>query len=244
MKVPTPSIAFLAGGLLIGTALAPVAAQQMAPADGQVAVRSDGAVYLIQNGQRRWVATVVISDDELNAYPEGEPIYAGLAPIGSGATASTGGSTPRVSASPAAGAGGTSATGTPSASTTRTPSATAQATATTTATTGGSGSPGSDVHPDLPIDVDIEGPAKFEPGERMIVFVETKAGASCELSVTWPDGKQASEDQKTADGRGRCRYSIEVADNAAPGIGFLNGIVREGGKVSREQIDFEIVARN
>src|SRR6187402_1609715 len=80
--------ALLAGGLLIGVALAPVAAQQTSQIDGQVAVRSDGAIYLITNGQRRWVATVQITDDELNAYPEAEPIYTGLAPIGSQPAAS------------------------------------------------------------------------------------------------------------------------------------------------------------
>jgi hypothetical protein len=74
--------ALLAGGLLIGVALAPAAAQQTSQIDGQVAVRSDGTVYLITNGHRRWVATVVITDDELNAYPEGEPIYTGLTAIG------------------------------------------------------------------------------------------------------------------------------------------------------------------
>ena len=78
--------AFVAGGLLLIVALAPVAAQQTSGIDGQVAVRSDGAVYLIANGQRRWVATVAITDEELNAYPEAEPIYTGLAPMGSPAT--------------------------------------------------------------------------------------------------------------------------------------------------------------
>ncbi len=82
MKVPIRAGAFLAGGFLLGSMLGPVAAQQMAPADGQVAVRSDGAVYLITSGVRRWVATVVITDAELNAIPEGEPIYVGLLPMG------------------------------------------------------------------------------------------------------------------------------------------------------------------
>ncbi len=99
MKLPTRSLAFLVGGLMLGTALAPVGAQQIAPADGQLAVRSDGAVYLIYNAQRYWVPTVQITDEELNAYPEGEPIYAGLAPLGSQTTAST---SPRVTGSPSA----------------------------------------------------------------------------------------------------------------------------------------------
>jgi hypothetical protein len=86
------------GCLLIGLSLSPVGAQT-GLVNGQVTVRSDGAVYLISNGMRRWVATVVITDEELNAYPEAEPIYAGLAPFGSasagtatktGTTASTG----------------------------------------------------------------------------------------------------------------------------------------------------------
>jgi hypothetical protein len=82
MKVPIRAGAFLAGGYLLGSLLGPVAAQQAAPPDGQVAVRSDGAVYLITSGVRRWVATVVITDAELNAIPEGEPIYVGLLPMG------------------------------------------------------------------------------------------------------------------------------------------------------------------
>src|SRR5918998_3261933 len=114
MKLPTRSFAFLVGGLMLGTALAPVGAQQIAPADGQVAVRSDGAVYLILNAQRRWVPTVQITDEELNAYPEGDPIYAGLSPMGAqgGTTA-----TARVTGSPttSASAGTTSTAGTTSA---------------------------------------------------------------------------------------------------------------------------------
>jgi hypothetical protein len=80
------------GCLLIGLSLDPVGAQSLLT-NGAVTVRSDGAVYLISNGVRRWVATVVITDEELNAYPEAEPIYSGLAPFGSasaGTTASPG----------------------------------------------------------------------------------------------------------------------------------------------------------
>src|SRR5688572_25976915 len=81
-KLPIASIAVVVGSLLVGLSLSSVDAQS-ALTNGQVTVRSDGAVYLISNGMRRWVATVVISDDELNAYPEAEPIYSGLAPFGS-----------------------------------------------------------------------------------------------------------------------------------------------------------------
>jgi hypothetical protein len=87
-KLPIASIAVVIGSLLIGLSLSPAGAQS-ALTNGAVTVRSDGAVYLISNGMRRWVATVQITDEELNAYPEAEPIYAGLVPFGS-ASASTG----------------------------------------------------------------------------------------------------------------------------------------------------------
>jgi hypothetical protein len=91
-KLPIASIAVVVGSLLIGLSLSPAGAQS-ALTNGQVTVRSDGAVYLIVNGMRRWVATVQITDEELNAYPEAEPIYAGLVPFGSG-SASTSSSGP------------------------------------------------------------------------------------------------------------------------------------------------------
>lgn len=84
MRPLTRAVALLVCGFMLGSLLVPVAAQQLAPADGQVAVRSDRAVYLIVNGVRRWVATVVVSDEELNAIPEGEPIYSGLTPAVTG----------------------------------------------------------------------------------------------------------------------------------------------------------------
>src|SRR5215203_3607784 len=75
MKLPIQTLGLMAAGLLIGTALSPVAAQsQQSSADGQVALRSDGALYLIQNGQRRWISTVPLADSDINAIPEGEPI--------------------------------------------------------------------------------------------------------------------------------------------------------------------------
>src|SRR3954471_18936835 len=66
-RLPIVQLALVAVSLLAGYALAPVAAQTAAQLEGQVTVRTDGAVYLIAGGQRHWVATVVISDDELNA---------------------------------------------------------------------------------------------------------------------------------------------------------------------------------
>src|SRR5688500_6134634 len=70
LKLPVVAGACLIAGILLGTALTPVLAQRMSGPDGQVAVRSDYAVYLITGGQRRWVATVMITDQEINAIPE------------------------------------------------------------------------------------------------------------------------------------------------------------------------------
>src|SRR5215212_5732852 len=103
MKLPIQTLGLMAAGLLIGTALSPVAAQsQQSSADGQVALRSDGALYLIQNGQRRWIATVPLADSDINAIPEGEPIMAGLAMVGSAEAQAQ--AKPSTSAPPAAAA--------------------------------------------------------------------------------------------------------------------------------------------
>src|SRR5690242_13498239 len=53
-KLPIASIAVVLGSLLIGLSLSPAGAQS-ALTNGAVTVRSDGAVYLIVNGMRRWV---------------------------------------------------------------------------------------------------------------------------------------------------------------------------------------------
>jgi len=109
-RLPIVQLALVACSLLVGLALVPVAAQTAASLEGQVTVRSDGAVYLITNGVRRWVATVVISDDDLNAYPEAEPVYVGLAPFGGGSSTSAAPKPAAAAASPAAGAPAAAAT--------------------------------------------------------------------------------------------------------------------------------------
>lgn len=115
-KLPIASIAVVVGGLLIGLSMSPVGAQS-GLTNGQVTVRSDGAVYLISNNQRRWVATVQITDDELNAYPEAEPIYAGLVPFGS-ESAGTAATKSGTGTSPSPSPGSTAASKTSSGSTT------------------------------------------------------------------------------------------------------------------------------
>jgi len=76
------------------------------------------------------------------------------------------------------------------------------------------------------------------------VNIRAQTGASCELIVQWPGGRESSEDNKNIDSRGRCRYSIEIADNAPTGVGLLKGAVRLGGRVSTQEVEFEIVPKN
>lgn len=133
-KLPIASIAVVLGSLLIGLSLSPAGAQS-ALTNGAVTVRSDGAVYLIVNGMRRWVATVQITDEELNAYPEAEPIYAGLAPFGS-ASASTGSTSTGATASKAGTPTATSKTGTTVASKTTGSNTSSSGSSNTTSKTG------------------------------------------------------------------------------------------------------------
>jgi hypothetical protein len=202
---------------------------------------------LIANGQRRWVATVAITDAELDAYPEGEPIYGGLAPLGATAPSAPPPSSPSTvpSASPAAGGNIPTA-----------PWATPPGTTTTAGGTGGAGIAAanltptaistptgavSQIDPQLPLEVDVDGTPKAEPGDRVTVNVKTKVGASCELVVRWPDGTEASQPSKTADSRGRCQYEIDVPTNATAGTGTLKGTVREGGRVSQQEVELDVV---
>src|SRR5687767_7817313 len=243
--------AVLAGSVLICVALAPAAAQQTSAIDGQVALRSDGAVYLITNGQRRWVATVAITDEELNAYPEGEPIYAGLAPMGS--QTATGPESPSTSPAATGSPGTTIASKTSAAPKTTVASKTSAASnppAPGPATTNGAIAPQavgtptgavSEIDPEVPIEVDVDGTPKFEAGEVVTVNVKTKAAATCELAVAWPDGTEANQQSMAADSQGRCEYEIDVPTTASVGTATLKGVAREGGRTSRQSVEFEII---
>jgi pyruvate/2-oxoglutarate dehydrogenase complex dihydrolipoamide acyltransferase (E2) component len=227
MNLPMRSLGVVAAGLLIGTALAPVAAQQQqSGVDGQVALRSDGAVYIIANGQRRWVSTAQITDDELNALPEGEPIYVGLTLAGSAQAAAP-------AAKPAASAPQAAA---PAAPASPQPAAAAKPAASPTAT------PDPSLSPDLLLEVDIDGEDEVEAGESFRVDVKTRKDVTCELTIKFPDGSETSEDSKNAEGSpSRCRYTVEVPKGMKEGDGTLKGTVREGGKVNSMSIPFRVV---
>jgi hypothetical protein len=235
MKLPIRPLGLIAAGMLLSTALAPVAAQQnQSGVDGQVALRSDGALYVISNGQRRWVATTVASDDEINALPEGEPIYAGLMPLGAGQqVAANPQPKPATSASPAPAAAA--------------PAAAAGSTAAKPAASTGPAAPASTPDPnlstDVPVEVDIDGSNRVEQGEERRVEIKTRKDVTCELIIRLPDGKELAEDSKNADSSGRCRFNIQLPDDAAEGDGLLIGSAREGGKVNTAELRIRVIEK-
>jgi hypothetical protein len=232
MKLPIRTLGLMAAGLLIGTALSPVAAQsQQSGTDGQVALRSDGALYLIQNGQRRWIATAARSDSDINAIPEGDPIMTGLALSGSAeAQASAKPSNPPAqAAAPAA----------PNPAPAAKPAAPA-ATPTQAAPPKPAADPNEEISTDIPVSVDLDGETKVDQGDERKVEIKTRKDVTCELKLRLADGSEKAEDSKNADSQGRCKYTIEVPDDAPVGGATIVGTVREGGKLNRQELPITI----
>jgi hypothetical protein len=321
-KLSIVACACLVAGVVIGLLLAPASAQQvMSGIDGQVAVRSDYAVYLISNGQRRWIATVLITDEEINAYPEAEPIFSGVTPLppqpGQAAPPPVPAASPPPSPPPAV-----PAAPAPAAAPASAPAPVAPAPAAPGAVPGAPGAvppapgavapapgavapaPGAvpppapaaaapapvapapaapapaapapaaaappppvpaapaaappppvtapppatnpapagapETDPLLPIRVAIAGRAVFEQGNQIAVEIEAKTGASCELTVRWPNATEEAQPSQIADARGRCAYTIRVP-SVPNGLGFMKGSVRDGGRVSNQTVEFQIV---
>jgi hypothetical protein len=297
VKLPVVAGACLIAGILIGAALTPVLAQQMSGTDGQVAVRSDYAVYLLTGGQRRWVATVAITDQEINAYPEGEPIFSGLAPTTGQVAAGepqnvtptptlyvypTLTPTPYAPASSYPGAqpppnqnpyqppanqptplpphlsnqqppgplpsGSVGSTGSGGVSPGWNPTATPYGgqfypTATPTPYVYGNDPnlPSSEIDPNLPLEVTFEGSTMIERGGTLRVALRTRPNAQCEVTIRWPDGSEAQQPGRTADGSGRCELSMPVGPNAPTGMGLVRATVRDAGLQSRQSVQFQVV---
>jgi len=228
MNLPIRTLGLAAVALLIGSALSPVSAQQQSGVDGQVALRSDGALYLISNGQRRWISTVAATDEDINALPEGDPILAGLSPQGS-AQAPTGASKP--------------STNTSSAASKPAPTKTVKPT-----TSSGddddddssTSSDGEELDTDIPITLDIGGGTDLKKGDSRAVEIKTRRSVTCELQVKMPGGDDIQEDSKNADSSGRCKYNIDIPSGAKDGNGEVVGTVREGGNVNRSTIKIKI----
>jgi len=232
MKLPIRTLGLAAAALLIGSALAPASAQQQqSGVDGQVALRSDGALYLITNGQRRWISTVAATDEEINRLPEGEPIYAGLAPQGASQGAS------QASVGPTK----------PSTSSASTPSKPAPKTTTTKPSTSGDddddddGDSNSELSQDIPISVDIGGEERIKRGDTREVIITTSNKAVCDLVIQIPGDDDIVEDSRNPDSRGRCRYTIEIPGDADTGSGKIIGTAREGGKMNKQEINIRVV---
>ncbi len=98
-----------------------------------------------------------------------------------------------------------------------------------------------EIDPLLPLEVDIDGKAIFEHGNEITVVVKSKVGASCELTVRWPDATETAQPPMAADARGRCTYTMRVPSHVPNGLGLMKGSVREGGRVSNQTVEFEIV---
>jgi hypothetical protein len=69
----------IALALMIGASWSALA--QVAPGSGQLAVRSDGFIFWIQDGVRHVVFPAALSDEQINGYPEGAQLNAALQPL-------------------------------------------------------------------------------------------------------------------------------------------------------------------
>src|SRR5438045_1103259 len=70
------------GALASMLLLAAPAVGQQYIADGSLLRRSDGALYLVSNGERHAIQPAALGDDQITAVPEGEPFTSPLAPVG------------------------------------------------------------------------------------------------------------------------------------------------------------------
>jgi len=238
MKLPIRTLGLATAALLSGSVLSPASAQQQqSGVDGQVAVRSDGALYLISNGQRRWVATVVATDEEINALPEGDPVFAGLAPAGSGST-TVATTKPSASSSPTS-----NSTPSPTPSSSSESSAGSKNSSAKPTPSKGDEDDGSDLSTDIPISVDISGSTSIKRGDSRAVEIKTKRDLTCELKIEIPNGDPIEEDSKNADSRGICKYTIEIPSEANEGSGKVIGTVRQGGNFNHQEIPIKIVKK-
>lgn len=222
MKLSPRFFALLAAGFLLGSLLAPVAAQQVAPKDGQVAVRSDGAVYVISNGQKRWVATIVITDEELNAIPEAEPIYTGLAPMGSSGSSSP---TPKPTEQPKA-----TPTATPSSS----------SSSSSSDDNDNNSSSGDLFIEEVTYDEDVK---QGEDWHLSAVVNREKKGR-CELTIEYDDDEEQDDiDDETPDSDGVCEFTVEVPRDAKTGNATWTLTLRDGDKKTEDSDRFEVKRR-
>jgi hypothetical protein len=218
-------ILLFVAGLLVGGLVIPAAAQTD-PAENQLAIRSDGFIFLLRGGQRHLVSPVALSDEQINGYPEGEPFLSGLVPVEA------------QSAAPAGTFGGTnsggSATRTP---TPRTDSAAgtnlgSRATSTPTPKPDSTGSSGSGL-----ITADFKTiPSNVAQNETLKVVIEAPEGSTCEGKIQFKGGKStAFTPGKTT--KSECSMQVLIPDDAREGDADVKATVKMGA----ESISFEDV---
>jgi hypothetical protein len=243
MRFPARALALLAAGGLLGTLLAPVAAQQPSSPDGQIVVRSDGAVYLLTNGQRRWVATVVMTDDELNAIPEAEPVYAGLAPADSGLAPRASGATPTSSS----GGSDDRRTPTPTRSSSSSSSSDNESSDNESADNESNDNESNDNDSGSSSDVSIDEVTfdeEVNAGDEFTItaVVSKKNAGECELKIEWPDNETKSDKQKP-DSDGVCEFVVDVPSDVRTGTAEWTLTFRDGNNKDTENDDFRVRRR-
>ncbi|MFN8523350.1 MAG: hypothetical protein U0821_09640 [Chloroflexota bacterium] len=222
MKMPVRAVALLASGFLMGNLLVPASAQQNVATDNQVAVRSDGAVYLIANGMRRWVATVVISDEELNNIPEGDPIYGGLAFGGSSSSNSS-----------------SSSNNNNKKDDKKDPTPTPEKSKDSSKDKDKDKEKDSEENSD-DLDIEFEDISTVKQGEDFTITVKTKKNVSCELKITYPDKSKETFDDEDSGSKGRCKWDVSLDDDVKTGTATAKVTVRDGGKKNDSEQDFTI----
>ena len=208
-------ILLFVAGLIVGGLVVPVAAQSD-PAENQLAIRSDGFIFLIRSGQRHLVSPVALTDEVINGYPEGEPFLSGLVPVEA------------ISAAPAGTFGGSnSSTGASSGSST--PARTAIATATATPKPDSSGS----ISPTFKTI-----PSSVEQNQTFKVVIEATDGSTCDGKIQFKGGKTAAfTSGKTS--KSECKMEVVIPDDARLGDADVKVTVKSGG----QSIDFEDVTQ-
>jgi hypothetical protein len=213
---------FVAG--LVTGLVVPVGAQTLPsdPTENQLVIRSDGFIFLVRGGLRHLVSPIALTDEEINAFPEGEPYVAGLVPVEA------------MSAAPAGSF--TSPAGSPAASpATRAP--------TSTSGTGAAAA----VAPD-PTRIPFTGeltltfedvPDTIKQGEKLKVQVVTADGARCEGYIRLRDGTRRDflpRDTKA----GRCELEWTLPADAREGEGLVFAKVTYEDKSKENSKTFEV----
>ena len=216
-------ILLFVAGLVIGGLVIPVAAQSD-PAENQLAIRSDGFIFLLRSGQRHLVLPVALTDEVINGYPEGEPFL----------SARSRGSRERSARRDVRGndvRGQQFHTGVSSGSST--PSRTATATVSTAATATPKPDSSEPISPRFKTI-----PSTVEQNQTFKVVIEATDGSTCDGKIQFKGGKTAAfTSGKTS--KSECKMEVVIPDDARLGDADVKATVKSGG----QSVDFEDVTQ-